>query len=240
MSKKSISNKILYFLLAIGAVLFVTHLVLQYLNIVVHYQQVGGIYELSNRFDFDDESSVPTWFSQALFLSLALTAFLAAYLQTQKSKKFAWSVVSLVALVFSIDEVAALHEFALQLIHVQFFQDSSATGSDNAWLLVAPFLIAGFVWLLWVMLRSLPKRTVILFMVGGIMILAGAIFLDLAAVVGERESFITQGLIVSAEEILEILGGIILVYATIDYLERYHKKAITKSFKALKDGRLQE
>lgn len=237
MHKKPIATKVLFILLSIGALLFVAHLALQYLNIVVHYQQVGSIYELSNRFDLDDEASVPTWFSQALFLGLSVLAFLAAYLQEDKLKKFTWAVVGLVSLVFSIDEIAAIHEYVLQLIHVQFFQDSTATGSDNAWLFVAPFLVAIFGFLLWVMFKTLPTRTVILFAASGVLVLTGAVFLDLVAIVEERETFFNQGVIVSAEEALEMLGAIIAVYATVDFLERHHKKTISKSIRALKDGK---
>lgn len=233
------SIKILLILLSIGAVLFVTHLALQYLNIVVHYQQVGSIYELSNRFDLDDESSVPTWFSQVLFFILSVVAFFAAYLQTQKVKRFTWSIIGLIGLIFSIDEVASLHEYVLQLIHVQFFQDSIATAYDNAWLFVAPLLIVIFGWLVWVMSRSLPARTVVLFALSGVLILTGAVFIDLLAVVEERETFLNQGVIVSLEELLEILGGIIAVYATVDFLERHHKKAISQSLRDLKKDKLQ-
>jgi len=237
MTKKPIATKILFILLSIGFLLFLTHLVLQYLNIVIHYQQVGSIYELSNRFDLDDESSVPTWFSQALFLVLSVVAFFAAYLQTEKSKKFTWSVIGLIGLIFSIDEVASLHEYVLQLIHVQFFQDSTATAYDNAWLFVAPFLIVIFGWLVWVMSRSLPKRTVMLFALSGVLILTGAVFIDLLAVVEERETFLNQGVIVSLEELLEILGVIIAVYATVDFLERRHKQAISESLRALRKNK---
>jgi len=237
MTKKPIATKILFILLSIGFLLFLTHLALQYLNIVVHYQQVGSIYELSNRFDLDDESSVPTWFSQALFLVLSVVAFFAAYLQTEKSKKFTWSVIGLIGLIFSIDEVASLHEYVLQLIHVQFFQDSTATAYDNAWLFVAPFLIVIFGWLVWVMSRSLPKRTVMLFALSGVLILTGAVFIDLLAVVEERETFLNQGVIVSLEELLEILGVIIAVYATVDFLERRHKQAISESLRALRKNK---
>lgn len=189
MTRKSVSNKLLRVLLSVGFLLFVIHLGLQYLNIVVHYQQVGSIYELSNRFDFDDEASVPTWFSQLLYLNLSIMAFLAAYLQTEKFKKIVWLIIGLAGILFSIDEIAGLHEYMLQQIHVHFFEDSAATGSDNAWLVVVPFLIIMFISLIWMSFKTLPKRTVILFVISGLLVSTGAIFIDLMAVVEEREDF---------------------------------------------------
>jgi hypothetical protein len=232
--KIPISVRLFWILTAVVIVVVSVHVILQYLNFVVYYQQVGQVYELSNRFDLDDESSVPTWLSQLLFLLIGVLAGLAAYLQTNKSTRRLWGVIAILGLVFSLDEISGLHERALQSLHVLFFQNAPPSGFSNAWWLVLPFLLIIGGWLAWRMMRLLPRRTTLLIMAGGITFLAGSLAVDLLTSIGSRETFLNQGILVAAEEGFELLGSVIIVYAIADYLEAHHYTAISKSFKHLR------
>lgn len=197
------------------------HLTLQYLNLEVFYQQNGQVYELSNRFDFDDESSVPTWISSVLFLSIGAFALLAAYIQSERITRRLWLLIAVIGLVLSIDEIAALHEFVLQTLHVLFFQDDKPSILANAWLVVAPFIVIIMAWLAWKMLQIFPRRTVVLFVVAGIIFLTGAVVVDLFTSVADRETFLNQGIYVGIEEFLELMASALSLYAVVDYVERY-------------------
>ena len=228
------SIRLLRMLLKITLLILFIHLLLQFLNLNVYHQQNGQIYELSNRFDFDDESSVPSWFSQALFLAIGVFALLAAYLQTKKAQRRLWGIIALLGLVCSIDEVAALHERVLQTIHVTFYQDASPTGLDNAWWIIAPLLLIVGGWLVWMMVRLLPRRTMLLFVVSGTTFLVGAVVVDLITSVVSREWFLNQGILVAAEEIVELLASVFALYAIADYLEGNHGTALSNAARQLK------
>lgn len=213
------SSRLLRALVVVSLVLLFIHLGLQFLNLNVFHQQSGQIYELSNRFDFDDESSVPTWFSQALFLAISAFALLAACLQTKKAQRNFWRLIAFIGVAFSIDEIAGLHERILQSVHVAFYQDASPTGLDNAWWLIAPVLLLAGGWLAWMTIRLLPRRTTLLFVASGVAFLVGAVAVDLITSVVSREWFLNQGVLVAAEEMVELLACIGILYAMADYLE---------------------
>lgn len=222
--------------LGLGVAVFamgVVHLLLQYLNLNVFNQQNGQIYELSNRFDLDDESSVPTWFSQALFLVISASAFLAAYLEKLRPKRLIWLGIALVTLVFSIDEIATLHEFTLQTIHVLLFGDSGPTGAANAWLVVLPFVGAAGLWLLWQMHIHLPRRTMLLFALAGTVFVVGAVGVDIITSTTARESFLNQGVMVAIEESFELVASIVVLYAVLGYLETAHGKRLSTAWSRL-------
>jgi len=162
LNNSSHALKILYILLGSVLIVLCMHLLLQAVNLNVYHQQHGQFYELSNRFDFDDEASVPTWLSQFLYLCISVMAALAAYLLPKGSTRRLWVIIAVFAFIFSIDEIAGLHEFVLQTLHVIFYSDAGPGTYANAWLLVAPFLIIGSAWFIYSMASSFPRKTLLL------------------------------------------------------------------------------
>lgn len=212
----------------------VAHLLLQYLNLEVFYQQNGLVYELSNRFDLDDEASVATWFSQALFLAISICAALAAYLSSRAAVRRLWQFIAVLGLLISVDEVAGLHEFVLQSLHNIFFRDSAPTITNNAWLLVTPFILAAVMWFIWKTAKLLPRRTIMLFSVGIFTFLIGAVFFDALASIVDRETFWNQGIFIAIEETLELLGNVIVLYAIADYIESQHGPRLKSALSRLR------
>lgn len=235
-SEGGTARRILIILLISTLVLAGLHLLLQALNLEVYHQQHGQFYELSNRFDLDDEASVPTWFSLVLFLLISVGAAFARYLEKNKDVRRVWGLVALIALLFSIDEASGLHEFALQTLHVMFYQEAAPTESSNAWLLVAPFVLAAGLWMLWKMFQHFPRRTMILFGISGVIFLTGAMGIDLIISINERETFLNQGLMVAAEETLELLGMVMVCYTIADYIEQRHGRRFAKAVAQLRQG----
>lgn len=233
--KASASKRALYTLMLVITLLGAIHLVLQYINIEVRNEEFGSFYELTNRFDFDDESSVPTWVSQFIFLLLGASAFLLAYLEKQRLKKLMWSLIGVVSMLGSLDEVAALHENILQAIHLSFFKDAESTLLANAWVIVLPFVIAAAAVFMYVAVSLFPKKTIRLFAVAATVYLTGAVCIDIIASADTMwSSFVSQGLLVAAEELLELIGLSIGLYATIDYLESKYSKKIQRATKELR------
>lgn len=231
---RSIARRLLIVLIITTLVLLGLHLLLQFVNLNVYHQQHGQFYELSNRFDFDDEASVPTWFSQFLYLLIAMGAGLAAYLETNRTRRRIWTLIAVVSLIFSIDEIGALHEFVLQTLHVIFFADAAPGAFSNAWLLVLPLIVIAAGLFIGSMVRHFPRRTLLLFTSAVVIFLIGAVGVDMVTSVLERESFANQGILVGIEEMLELLSLVVIVYAVADYLERWHGETVRRALAQLK------
>lgn len=219
-SHDTFAIRLLWVLIGALVTLTVLHLLLQHLNLNIFYQHNGQVYELSNRFDFDDESSVPTWFSHLLFLGIGVSALSAAWLHKSGALRRLWLLVGVAGLAAAIDEIATLHEFVLQSLHIMYYQDASPTATQNAWAIVAPFVLAAFGWVAWRMWRLLPRRTFILLVISGVIFLFGAMGIDLLTSISARETFWHQGLYVAAEESMELLGCILALSTIVDYIER--------------------
>lgn len=227
--------RMLVWLLVVVFALTTIHLTLQYLNLNVFHEHNGPVFEISNRVDMDDESSFPTWFSQALFMAIAIAAFVAAYVQKNRTNRILWLIIATVGFVFSIDEIAAAHEMILQFLHLLVFKESSPTALDNAWMLVLPFVFLGGAWMAYKMYKAFPRRTVVLIVLGGCVLIAGGAFIDILTSTESKSSFYSQGILVAEEETLELVGSVIILYAVVDYLERFHRPQISRALRQLKN-----
>jgi hypothetical protein len=228
------ANKALKLLLGVAAFLVCLHLIFQYINMEVFYQQSGQFYELSNRFDLDDESSLSTWYSQLLFFLIGIAALAVMNLEKRRPMRQLWKVIATIGILFSVDEIAGLHERLLQSIHVWLFKDNAPTGSANAWWVVLPFVLVVATWLGWKMLRLLPRRTTLLFIISGAVFISGAVIIDLSTNTVERETFLNQGIFVAVEESSELAGTVVALYAILAYIEKFHGSKLFAAAKELK------
>jgi len=231
---KRYSRRILFWLLGIILVLTSIHIGLQYLNWEVYNEKNGAVYELANRFDFDDEASVMTWIAQFQFVLLAALCVFASYLEKHKTIKALWLLPAAVAFAFSIDETATLHEFILQRIHVAFYQDAGPTLLSNSWVIVLPFIIILAVLIARKMFQYLPRRTIGLMCIGGIVFISGAVVVDIITSGVTESPFISQGLFVAVEESSELIGVAVVIYAVASYIEQVHRQKIAAALQQLK------
>lgn len=229
----SYSKKLLLILLSIVAVLLFLHFVLQYFNLVRYDEQYGPLYEITNRFDLDDEVSLPTWYTQVLFLFIAGLAYLSARLESKKATKIMWLIIASGGLIISIDEGSGFHEYVLQSVHNVFFRDQAPTALANAWLVVLPFILIGSFWLVYKMIKVMDSKTTIFFAVAIAVFIIGAVGVDQLESYVEKSSYINQGLLVGIEEGFEMIAACIVIYAISFNLEKNHRKKISNSIKEL-------
>lgn len=233
---KKKAMKILWLLLGLALAVITMHIVLKYISVVMYEEKHGFLFELSNRFDLNDENSVPQWITQALFLAMALGAGLAAYLAKKVSERRLWALIAVGGLLLSLDDVATLHEFILQSLHNTFFLDMPSTFFRNAWFVLLPFVLVAFVWLSVAVVRNLPRRTTIILIAGGMVYLCGAILIDsLANTVAER-SFAGQGIYGGIEGGLQLIGSSLFLYGIVDYVEQRHGASIARALKRLRSA----
>jgi len=170
-------------------------------------------------FDLDRERSIPTFFATIiLLLSTVLLGIIAVGYRQKNHPYFYWAGLSLVFLFLTLDEAAAIHENLISPVR-------SALNTSGvlyyAWvipygllLLVLAAVYARFVW-------QLPPKTRLLFVVGGGVFVAGALGLELAggyyADIWGTESA-SYSLLIMFEELLEMIGITIFIYALLDYI----------------------
>lgn len=232
--KHSLSLSIFIFLLSIIGILAVLHLTMQYLDLNVYNQLHGQIFEISNRVDFDDEASIPTWVSQAILLCIAASAFFAAFLQKVPKAKQAWASIGIVGIILSIDEVAALHELVLQSAHLILYQESRPTIYQNGWIILLPLIAFLGYFLARRIIKYVPRKTIILLVMGAAVLVFGAGIIDALTNADNTNTFAIKGIMVAIEESLELLGSSIIFYAILDYLETNYGGQIRAARQKLK------
>lgn len=229
-----VAKNTLWFLLVTSIVIVILHTLLNFISIVIFDQKHGFIFELANRFDLNDETSVPQWITQALFLAISFMAFLAYRLTTRKEGSRLWLLITGLGLLMSIDDVATIHEFVLESLHNTFFVDKESTVLTNAWLLLLPFILIGLILLCRWAIKVLPRKTAVTFVIGGVTYVFGAVIIDSLANQYPVDSFTAQGIMGGIEGGLQLIGSSVLLYAIIDYLETYYRKPIRTALDNIK------
>lgn len=182
-----------------------------------------GFVELSNRFDLDDEASIPTWVSQFMLSFAAILAFVVARMSEGK-RRLTWYFVSLIVILASMDEVARLHELAVQSIHVKYYGGAGTTVIQNAWLIILPFVLAVTALVMFVLAKALPKRTLKILIIAGLIYLVGALGVEIISSGMNPNSWTYTTLITALEEGLELIGTALLVFCIADYMNTKHQK----------------
>ncbi len=172
-------------------------------------------------FALDCEGNIPTWFSASLLLAAAGLMALVTVLKyrTQDRYRRYWGGLACLLLAASVDEAAVIHEMTIKPMGLVFAQKGFLTFGwiipGALFVLAIAVLYIGFLW-------SLPSATRWRFVYAGILYFGGAIgfesisgeFVDLCGL--QSPSYL---LVSTCEEMLEMLGVVVLIRALLCYLE---------------------
>ncbi|CAN5596168.1 hypothetical protein BH23BAC1_BH23BAC1_19380 [soil metagenome] len=175
-------------------------------------------------FNFDNEGFVPTLYSTFAILFAALLLLVVSiikYAQKEKDKVY-WFLLFVIFCLLAYDEAAEVHEG-----FNEYFWDSPYLPTWLGFGWVIPYsilvLIIGVFFIKF--LKSLPKKISLLFLISGLIFISGAIGMELP---GAYLWFNTGGfnslyynLAATVEELLEMLGIAVFIYAILKYLEIY-------------------
>jgi len=226
MAKLIISaRKVLMWLLAILGILLVLHILGQYL-----WHINGWTYSsfYIDRFNMNEETSVPTWFATILLLASSGLLWMTGTIKALAKDVFAryWKVLAVIFLVLSIDEGSSIHEILSVLV-------GTALGIQEgifyyAWVIPVLFLliVLGFWFFKFWQNLSLSIRWLVFW--AGLLYIGGALGIEMLG-----SYYVTKlggydfnyFLLVAVEEGLEKLGLIVFIYALIKYLARLKGKA---------------
>lgn len=173
-------------------------------------------------FNFDEESSVPVWFSAiALVACAVLLAAIArdAFRRRDTAARY-WALLGFIFLFLSFDEAAAIHE---QLIPLGRSLVPTGGAFYFAWIIPYGIALAVLLVVLVPFLRALPRQTLWLFLFSGALYVGGAIGLEMAggaviSAAGIGGSLPAYHLIATAEETLEMVGVATFIYALIRHM----------------------
>jgi hypothetical protein len=189
-------------------------------------------------FDVGGERSIPAWFESLQFLLCSILLAVIAVAKKRRGDRYSshWSVLSIILLLLSLDEVASIHEAIGQqserlLNSIMGFTPSGAI--KFFW--VVPGAIFVIIVLLAYLrfLADLPRGTRRSFLFAGALFVLGALGLEmLSAQVSSSSEGIANffgsaipqimiGLQTCAEEMFEMLGLTAFVYALLAYISTY-------------------
>ncbi len=206
---------------AIG-LLFIAQIGVIYLEL----SQAEGIYrKIIKLFDLSAERNIPTFFSVLLlFTSGVLLICIALYRKHKKMSYLYWLCLASIFFFLSTDEMISIHEQLRDPIHETF----NTTGLlYYAWFI--PYaIIAGLVGILYIrFLQRLPKHITSRIILAALVYGIGAIGLEAMGgwyheLVGNNEN-LTYYMISTAEEIMEMIGAALFVYAFLRYIEHQYR-----------------
>lgn len=173
-------------------------------------------------FDFNGENNLPTLFSVVI---LSFTAFLLISIGFIKKKvtdtdfKY-WFILGAIFILLSFDEASQFHESINKIVRSNLNIEHSDLFYFS-W--VIPYGIIIFILGLYFIkfIKSLPKRTAILFIFAGVIFVTGALGLELIGsyiFVNYGESHLFFNIESTFEELFEMLGIILFIYALLDFV----------------------
>jgi hypothetical protein len=207
-------------LVALTGLLVLAHVFLQ--TVVIEADRGQSV---AAAFDMGRESSIPTWYAEAILLLLAVVlAVAAAHAHTMRSTDARyWFGLAIVALYMSIDEGSELHEKAVSptrdLLGLErgFFR--------FAWVIPFTAIAVALVAVCYRFWRRLPERTRRYLAFGALLFVVGAVFFEMleGEIASGGHDWGGRGgyaylAAVTIEEALEFLGVILAISGMLDYL----------------------
>ena len=175
---------------------------------------------ISHYFNFDQEANFPSLYSA---LALGFCSYLLAIISIVKKAQKAryakhWKTLSLIFVFLAVDEACSIHELFIPVLR----------GAMNAkgifyftWVVPAFFLLIIFLIAFRNFILNLPKKTKTLFVLAGIVYVAGALGMELVGgYIADTIGYNTfYGMASTVEELLEMLGIVIFVNGLLSYIQ---------------------
>ena len=213
-------KRVVYALLLIVSLMLVFNLI----SLILVFQfgfdaSVKGFIPFFKLVDFNNERNIPTLYSStALIFSSALLAIIAITHRRLGNSYWHWVGLAAIFLFLAIDETATVHEKLIRPI-----QAALDTSGIFLFAWVIPYSLALIVFIVAYLkfLINLPRKTMILFIVAGSFFVFGALGVEMLS--GQHiQSFgadnLGYGIYYTFEELLEMLGIIIFIYALLSYI----------------------
>lgn len=171
-------------------------------------------------FDLDQEVNVPTVYSTlTILICSALMAVIARSEQMGSRHGRPWRLLSLVFLGLALDELLSLHEELTDRIDI----DTVNRFTRFSWVVVGSCLVVVLIVAFGRFFLRLPPMTRRLFLLAGMLFVGGSIGME--AIGGyyggtDRQDSLPYVIVAHIEEVLEMAGIVVFIYALLSYLRR--------------------
>lgn len=189
----------------------------------------GGLWGISRLFDLDAENNIPTWYSSTALFFCAILLGLIAIEKRQQGDRFSkhWLGLSGIFAFLSLDEASSIHELFIPL------GEMLNTSGVLTFFWVVPGIISVVLISIfyWKFLLQLPPKIRYLFLIAATFYFGGAIGLEMVAgyYISSHPDVlmwdasadwhgVTLSIIMLAEELMEMTGVTILIYALMSYM----------------------
>lgn len=173
-------------------------------------------------FSVRSEGKIPTWYSACTLLFSSLLLVTIAFAKRVKRDRYFlhWIGLAIIFLWMSLDEATEIHEMTSDPLQ-------SALNTKGllyfAWVIPAIAFLMIFAVVYHRFVIDLPPKTRHLFLVAGVIYISGVLGMEMVganywSLYGEN---LTYGIMATVEEILEMSGILVFIYALLDYLETY-------------------
>jgi len=165
----------------------------------------------------DAEVSIPTWYAQSLFLLATGLLFIIG--KTVKKDKKYWYGLAVIMLFMSIDEGSSIHE--LLIAPMRELLNISEGPFYYAWVIVYGLVFACIGLLFVRFFMRLPRKMRVLFVTSLALFLVGALGMEMVGGLVISQGYTADwryATIVGIEELLEMLGATIFIYALLQYI----------------------
>jgi len=196
---------------------------------IINYNTTGNTKGLFKLLNFDLENNIPTYYSiVTLFLCFILLLFTSYIRKKMGLSYYLWIGLSLCFLYISFDECIQIHERVAFFLKNKF--ELSGIFHYASWAIPYGILLLGFsVIYYFKFLRPLSKKTQRLFLLSGFIYVGGAVGFELLAGVFHNplnEMNNTISILYTFEELLEMIGIALFIYALLLYIEEELKITI--------------
>lgn len=179
----------------------------------------NALTSVTQLFDFNSERSFPTLYSFLLLLGASWLLFIiSVFVKRQKKGHHYWLVLSFIFLFLAIDEALMIHEKIM--VYTRMFLNTSGY-LYYAWIIPYGILLIIFCVSYLPFLWRLPQTTRQQFILAGTIFVIGAIGIESMGgkqFTLEGEENLTFKILYTIEELFEILGITIFIYALLGYL----------------------
>ncbi len=185
----------------------------------------GGTIET---FDFEVEASLPAWYSSFTLLLCSGLLVVIAGTKKQAGERYSrhWYTLSSILLLMSIDETVTIHEKVGSAVRGWLHVGGVLY---YAWVIPAAVFLLVFALVMYKFFFDLPFRTRWLFLIAGIIYVGGALVLE--TVEGYHNyhystSDATSAILGSGQELLEMLGILVFIYALLSYISIHLRRVV--------------
>ena len=175
------------------------------------------------KFYFDDEETIPTYFSAINLLFAGILLALITALKSRVKDPFTmhWKILSILFTLLSIDEVAGFHEMTIDPM-VRAYQ---LTGYMRfPWIILGLIFMTGFSLYYLRFLKALPKPYMKFFFCSCLIFLSGSIGLETISArmfisLEQSPKDLIYNLVTTLEESCEMLGIIMFIIVLLSYIK---------------------